>query len=85
MASMKHEDSRCLCKCPDVSTVSGVKDDKVCQPEIIEEFEEETSAPEEGRNVYINSSVAPDDCDCKHVVLVRLNLTDAQARSFCPR
>lgn len=29
--------------------------------------------------------VEPGDCDCKHVVLPHLNLTDAEADSFCPR
>ena len=29
--------------------------------------------------------VGPEDCDCKHVVVPHLNVTDAEAESFCPR
>lgn len=37
------------------------------------------------RSMYIDSGVAPKDCDCVHVVLTHLNLTPTEADSFCPR
>ncbi|TRY61993.1 hypothetical protein TCAL_14930 [Tigriopus californicus] len=36
------------------------------------------------RSVYINSSVEPHQCDCEHVVLVLLSLSQLEADAFCP-
>ena len=37
------------------------------------------------RSIYLNASVSPEECDCQHVVLIHLNLTKNDAKSFCPR
>ena len=37
------------------------------------------------RSVYISSSVTPQECNCEHMVVARLNLSTSQADSFCPR
>jgi hypothetical protein len=69
-----HQDSRCFCKCPAVTTVTKDKYSQVGDPS--------------RRSVYINASVTPDDCDCGHVVLPYITdppLTEAQADAFCPR
>jgi len=98
----KHEDSRCLCKCPKVSAVNGDglssefigcgSDRSGGIPE-----EEDLSAAGGGpnalmtgegpgdRSIYLNASVSPEECDCQHVVLIHLNLTSVDAKSFCPR
>lgn len=68
-----HQNSRCLCKCPDVSTVTE---------------DVSTTRRRERRSVYINSTVSPDNCDCPHVVLPYITeppLTESQADAFCPR
>jgi len=70
--NFQHKDSRCLCKCPDVATV------KEKAEELILEAANE-------RSVYVNSSVSPQDCTCQNVVLVHVNMTPAEADSFCPR
>jgi len=95
-----HEDSRCLCKCPDVSTVkNGGAFADTFQPfiDIDDRKTIHDTADLEGndglenfkqrfnRSIYLNASVGPNQCDCSHVVLVHLNLTNAQARMFCPR
>ncbi len=71
-----HRDTRCLCKCPAVSTVTeeAGKAGKLGNSDV--------------RSVYINSAVAPEDCDCPHVVLPLIKdpkLTESQADAFCPR
>jgi len=76
-----HQDTRCNCICPDPS---------VTQAESISAAENLPNdfVPREigdRRSIYINSTVSPDDCNCGKVVLIHLNLTDAQADSFCPR
>merc|ERR1712051_730189 len=76
-----HQDTRCNCICPDPS---------VTQAESISAAVNLPSdfVPREigdRRSIYINSTVSPDDCNCGKVVLIHLNLTDAQADSFCPR
>lgn len=75
-----HQDTRCNCICPDPS---------IAQSESISAIDnlQNDAAEHIGarRSIYINSSVSPDDCDCQKVVLIHLNLTDAQADSFCPR
>lgn len=72
-----HQNSRCLCKCPDVSTV---REDWAA-------WKKNVGDPAR-RSVYINSTVPPDDCDCPHVVLPYIReppLTESQADAFCPR
>ena len=71
--SMKHEDSRCLCKCPDVSTIRTKR-----EFDLEEEGWLEPLPVTEGRSIYLNSSVGPNECDCAHVVLIHLNLTETQ-------
>ena len=71
------QNSRCLCKCPDVSTVT----------EDAAAWKSNVGDPTR-RSVYINSTVTPDDCDCPHVVLPYIRqppLTETQADAFCPR
>ena len=77
--SVKHQDSRCQCKCPDVATVI----DKNDQP--INDYSMDTLEHKDTRSIYINSSVKAEDCDCQKVVLPRLNLNTSQADAFCPR
>ena len=70
-----HQDSRCNCICPDpIISQAGSS------------LELESGAViGDRRTIYINSSVSPEQCTCPNVVLIHLNLTDAQADSFCPR
>ena len=75
-----HQDSRCQCKCPDVSTVGANVGDRP-----MEDYHLSSETNHDTRSIYINSSVKAEDCDCLHVVLPRLNLNDTQAGSFCPR
>ena len=75
--SVKHQDSRCQCKCPDVSTV-GANNERIMD-------EWSTLEHKDTRSIYINSSVKAEDCDCEKVVLPKLNLNQTQADSFCPR
>ena len=77
--SVKHQDSRCQCKCPDVSTV-GANNERP-----IEEYSLSNLEHKDTRSIYINSSVKAEDCDCQKVVLPKLNLNQTQADSFCPR
>ena len=80
-----HQDSRCNCKCPDVSTVGGGGN---INESIDDRHFSQLSATDDKintRSIYINSSVAPDECDCKHVVIPILKLNETQAESFCPR
>ena len=77
-----HQNSRCNCKCPDVSTI-GVSGKPV------DMMDRGLDDKDNHRSTYIDSSVTPDDCDCKHVVIPVLNLNETQAKaaieSFCPR
>ena len=75
--TVKHQDSRCQCKCPDVSTVGANIDQRN-----IDEF---SLSNKDTRSIYINSSVKAEDCDCEKVVLPKTNLNKTQAESFCPR
>lgn len=77
--SVKHQDSRCQCKCPDVSTV-GANNDRP-----INDYTSNSLENQDIRSIYINSSVKAEDCDCQKVVLPKLNLNQTQAESFCPR
>lgn len=70
-----HQDARCMCKCPDVGIV---RDD-------MSAYVQDRIILDTSRSIYINSSVTPQDCDCQHVVLGYLDLTNAQADAFCPR
>jgi len=86
----KHEDSRCLCKCPDVSTVKDGDDkafEKVLSQDLrqIDMGQNGLVGTDGGRSIYLNASVGPQQCDCQHVVLIHLNLTDHEKDSFCPR
>ncbi len=74
-----HQDSRCNCVCPDTNSIEKLPD----ETSVVREDEKESFSDK--RTVYINSSVTPDECTCQNVVLVHMNLTDAQADSFCPR
>ena len=76
-----HQDSRCNCVCPDPSVSQATANFEFESPE---ERDAATSF-EDRRTIYINSTVSPDECNCHTVVLIHLNLTDAQADSFCPR
>lgn len=67
-----HLDSRCNCVCPDPSVSVSNSDVAYDSPDV-------------PRTVYINSTVKPDQCTCHQVVLIHVNLTVAQAESFCPR
>ena len=71
--SMLHEDSRCLCKCPDVSTIRTQR-----EADLEEEGWLEPLPVTDGRSIYLNASVGPNECDCAHVVLIHLNLTETQ-------
>ncbi len=65
-----HQDSRCLCKCPDINTVKAAVAANV--------FDSRNGNEDDDsywRAVYINSSVGPKQCDCQKVVLPHLNLT----------
>jgi len=75
-----HQDTRCNCICPDpsVSQAESISAIDSLQKDAIEHIGDR-------RSIYINSTVSPDDCNCPKVVLIHLNLTDAQADSFCPR
>jgi len=73
--TVKHQDSRCQCKCPDVSTVGANID-------YVHEF---SLSNKDTRSIYINSSVKAEDCNCQKVVLTQINLNKTQADSFCPR
>ena len=69
-----HQDSRCNCICPDpIISQAGSS------------IEESGAVIGDRRTIYINSTVSPEQCTCPNVVLIHLNLTDAQADSFCPR
>ena len=72
-SSMLHEDSRCLCKCPDVSTIRTQR-----EADLEEEGWLEPLPVTDGRSIYLNASVGPNECDCAHVVLIHLNLTETQ-------
>ena len=72
-----HQDSRCNCICPDPP-----KNDSSSNPSQLKDEDFHIGLT---RKIYINSSVSPDNCNCVSVVLTQLNLTDAQADSFCPR
>jgi hypothetical protein len=71
-----HQDSRCNCICPDplLSQAASISKTDVNENNF-----------SDSRTIYINSTVSPDDCNCVTVVLIHLNLTDAQSDSFCPR
>jgi len=75
-----HQDTRCNCICPDpsVSQAESISAADNLQNDAAEHIGDR-------RSIYINSSVSPDDCNCPKVVLIHLNLSDAQADSFCPR
>ncbi|QQP37669.1 Transmembrane protein 9, partial [Caligus rogercresseyi] len=72
-----HQDSRCLCKCPKISSFHNVsrsnRMDVDEPPLLLPEF-----YPSEFRTVYVNSSVRAEDCDCLHVVIP---ITDASSSS----
>lgn len=70
-----HQNSRCVCKCPDVPTFRSQFSRKFLPPQ----------GQEVRRSVYVNSSVEPNDCDCEHVVLSLLTLSKLEADGFCPR
>ncbi|TRY61061.1 hypothetical protein TCAL_13882, partial [Tigriopus californicus] len=70
-----HQNSRCACKCPDVQTFQSQFSRQFLPPQ----------GHEVRRSVYINSSVDPHQCDCEHVVLVLLSLSQLEADAFCPR
>ena len=74
--TVKHQDSRCQCKCPDVSTVGAT---------IGQQLDDYSLNNKDTRSIYINSSVKAEDCDCEKVVLPKTNLNKTQAESFCPR
>ena len=76
--SMKHEDSRCLCKCPDVSTVKTKSDVQLQQEDRWLNEDSRATDIEINRSIYLNASVGPNECDCAHVVLIHLNLTETQ-------
>jgi len=76
-----HQDTRCNCICPDPS-VSQAESINANADNLPNDPAEHIG---DRRSIYINSTVSPDDCNCPKVVLIHLNLTDAQADSFCPR
>ena len=75
-----HQDSRCQCKCPDVSTVGANNENRP-----MADYRLSSASTHDTRSIYIDSSVKAEDCDCEHVVLPKLQLNDTQAASFCPR
>ena len=74
-----HQDSRCNCICPDTDALNEMPNGSA----VMRDDEKDNFS--EQRTIYRNSSVTPDECTCKYVVLVHMNLTEAQADSFCPR
>jgi len=86
----KHTDSRCLCICPDVSAVKK-GDDKAFEKVLSQDLRQidmgfnEFERADKGRSIYLNASVEPRQCNCQHVVLIHLKLTEHEQDAFCPR
>ena len=75
-----HQDSRCMCKCPDVELVKNLGN-----PDYLRSSQDVIVSSEPRRSIYIDSSVTPESCDCEHVVISKLNLNASEADGFCPR